>query len=54
MFGLGAPEVLLLLFIGLLLFGKRLPDLARSVGRTFVEVRKGVQSVDDELQSAAR
>jgi TatA/E family protein of Tat protein translocase len=35
LFGLGAPELLLIVFVLLLFFGKdKLPDLARSIGRS--------------------
>jgi sec-independent protein translocase protein TatA len=42
LFGLGAPELLLILFVLLLFFGKdKLPDLARSIGTSFRELKKG-------------
>lgn len=38
----GAPEVLLIVFVILLLFGgKKLPELARSLGRSMNEFKKG-------------
>jgi sec-independent protein translocase protein TatA len=41
-FGLGAPELLLCIFVLLLFFGKdKLPDLARSIGRSFKELKSG-------------
>ena len=41
-FGLGAPELLLIIFVLLLFFGKdKLPDLARSIGRSFKELKSG-------------
>lgn len=42
LFGLGAPELLLIIFVLLLFFGKdKLPDMARSIGRSFHEIKSG-------------
>lgn len=39
-FGLGTPEILLIVFLLLLFFGKdKLPGLARSIGDTFNELK---------------
>ncbi len=35
--------------IGLLIFGKRLPDVGRSLGKSIVEFKKGLKGVGDEL-----
>lgn len=46
-----------LVFIGaiaVLLFGERLPEVARSFGKKFADLRKNVQSIQDEIRSAAR
>ena len=41
---LGAPEILIVLAVFLLLFGaKKLPELARSLGRSSTEFRKGLK-----------
>jgi len=41
-FGLGTPEIILIVIVLLLFFGKdRLPDLARSVGRSVTELKRG-------------
>jgi len=43
-------EWLVALILGLLLFGRRLPDVARSVGRSIVEFKKGIREVRDEVE----
>lgn len=44
-FGLGTPEIILIVFLLLLFFGKdKLPDLARSVGTAFKELKSGIFS----------
>lgn len=48
-FNLGAQELLLILLIALLLFGSRkLPQLARSLGSSMGELRKGMQEGDHD------
>ncbi len=51
-FGLpGHSEWLLLLVIGLLLFGRRLPEVGRSLGRTLTEFRRGLQNFKREMDA---
>lgn len=46
---LGLPEILLILFIVLLLFGpKKLPQLGKSLGETVKELRKAQERDEDE------
>ena len=52
MFGsFGMQEMLLLLLLGVLLFGRKLPELGRSIGKTVVEFKKGVSGLEDEINS---
>ena len=46
-------EILIIAFVGLLFFGKRLPDVARSLGKSVVEFKKGIRDVQDEVTSAS-
>ena len=45
----GLPELLIIGCIALLLFGKRLPEVARSLGKGIVEFKKGVQGIEDDV-----
>jgi sec-independent protein translocase protein TatA len=47
--GLRGPELLIILAVVLLLFGaKKLPDLARSLGASAKEFKKGIEAGADE------
>lgn len=45
----GPFEWLIIGAIGLLLFGKRLPEVGRSVGKTIVEFKRGMKEVEQEV-----
>ena len=48
----GPPEMLIILAIAVLLFGKRLPEVGRSLGKGIVEFKKGINGIEDEIQSS--
>lgn len=52
MFGLGLPEIIvILLALGVLLFGgKKITELARSLGRASGEFKKGKKDIEQELK----
>ncbi len=45
----GTLEMIVIGAVGLLIFGRRLPDIARSMGKSIVEFKKGLRDVKDEL-----
>ena len=47
----GTQEWLLLLVLGILLFGRRLPEVGRQLGRTVNDLRRGFDSFKRELDS---
>lgn len=49
---LGPAEMAVLLLLGVLLFGRKLPDIGRSIGRTVVEFKKGWHGLEDEINSS--
>ena len=50
MFGIGPPELIVIFLIILILFGaKRLPELARSLGRSINEFKSATQNIKNDL-----
>jgi sec-independent protein translocase protein TatA len=49
---LGTSEAILIGIVALLLFGNRLPEVMRSLGRGVVEFKKGLRDTQDEIERA--
>lgn len=45
----GPFEMLILAGLGLLIFGKRLPEVGRSIGKTIIEFKKGMKEVENDI-----
>jgi sec-independent protein translocase protein TatA len=54
MLALGLPtgwEWIVLLVLGLLIFGRRLPEVGRSLGRGIIEFKKGIKGIEEEIET---
>ena len=50
--GIGTWEILLIFLVILLLFGaKRIPDIAKSVGKGVTEFKRGLRDLQDEIET---
>ena len=53
MFGIGTPELLVILIVALVVLGpKRLPEVAKALGKGLAELRRATSGLTDELQNA--
>lgn len=51
--GIGGPELMMILFVILLLFGaNKLPELARGFGKSMREFKKAASGVEEEFRQA--
>jgi Tat protein translocase TatB subunit len=53
MFGIGVPELLVIMVVALIVLGpKRLPEVAKALGKAFAEFRRATSDLSEELDNA--
>jgi sec-independent protein translocase protein TatA len=45
----GPVELIIILVVAVLLFGRRLPEIARGLGKSLTEFKKGVKEAHDDV-----
>lgn len=48
---IGTTELVIILIVALLMFGGRLPDVARSLGKSVNQFKRGLKDVEDEMNT---
>ena len=51
-FMIGPMEIGMIALVGLLIFGNRLPEVGKSLGRGIVEFKKGIRGISDEIDES--
>jgi sec-independent protein translocase protein TatA len=51
---IGMPEMIVIALLGLLIFGRRLPEVGRGLGKSIIEFKRGLADVKDEVEEATK
>jgi sec-independent protein translocase protein TatA len=51
---LGTAEMMVIMVIAVLLFGKRLPEVGRSLGKGIIEFKKALKGIDEDEPARTR
>jgi sec-independent protein translocase protein TatA len=54
LFAFSPTAVAVLAVLGVILFGRRLPEIGRSIGKTIVEFKKGMHGLEDDLDLSVK
>lgn len=49
LFGLGPMELAVIAVLGILLFGRKLPDMGRYLGKSITEFRRGMKGLEEDM-----
>ncbi len=53
MLNIGPAEIALIAMVALLLFGRRVPEVMRNLGKGVSEFKKGIKEVQEDIEKAA-
>jgi len=53
MMGLGIPEIVIIGIVAVLLFGKKLPEVAKTLGKSYQDFRRGLTDLQSSVDTAA-
>jgi len=54
MFGLGPVEMMIIGVLAVLLFGNKLPEVAKNMGKSFSDFKKGMHGIEEEVNTSTR